>query len=1232
LTTEQDVLAAGGRCGALVRELDWSATPLGPAERWPSSLRFNVQTVLSSRYPMLLLWGHELTQIYNDAYAQLIGDKHPAAMGIDVRVTLAEGWDVLGPLIADAMDTGIATWVPALLLLLERSGYREEAYFTVSHAPARDDDGATVGMLTVCSEVTEQVVSERRLRLLRDLSLSGTQTLRLETCIAQLQEVLAERRLDLPFAAVYLRSGGVLSRALAVGADLDGAPVGSQLPDLVTTGVDDAWGLLEASSGALARRDVPSGTRVAGGPWGDLVRTSLALPLPSADPEQPLGVLLVGLTPNRPLDEGGTTFVEVAAQQVGAALRKATAYEDERRRAEALAELDRAKTHFFTNVSHEFRTPLTLLLGPLEDALADEQAPLPEPQHDRLVTARRNAERLLRLVNDLLSFTSLEAGATSPEVAALDLAAVTVEHASAFRAAVERAGLRLEVDCPPLPRPVRMDPGHWETIVTNLLSNALKHTFVGSVRVSLRADDAALVLTVADTGIGIAEDARAGLFERFARVQGAQSRSHEGSGIGLALVAELMRVNGGEVTVESEVGVGTAFRLAFPWAAVAATPDAVTTAPAGGSRARAAADEALQWFDDPADVGAPAPPPGRRDTELSGARVLVADDNGDMRGYLTRLLTEAGCHVLAVADGAAALQAVREHRPDLLLTDVMMPVLDGFELLQQVRREPSTRTLPVVVLSARAGSEAGVEGLDLGADDYLVKPFRADELLARLRSTLRLARLRSGHAAQLAAVADTAAVLSGGSRLPDAVRDVAEQARALVGATALRVLLHPRDARPAVGVVTPGPDVPGAQPADLVLPVRGSTGELGQLEVWSPADPLARELLLPVGVVLTALAEGAGRAERDSDVVATLQRSLLPERLPEVPGLELAASYLPAATGLQVGGDWYDVLPLHDGRVAVSVGDAAGSGLSAATAMGQLRGALRAYVLQGADPAGVLGDLDALTDRLGTTSFATVWLGYLDPATGELSWCSAGHPSPLLLEPGAPARWLPADPAPPVGAGSRTGHRTSTLHLPPGSALVLFTDGLVEDRATQLDAGPAQLLARLDRSEAGAEGLVEAALSDRADRLEDDVAVLALRRVPVAAELAVVELDETRTYAAVPRTAGVVRRDLRRSLSEAGVPEEHVFPLLLAVSEAVSNAVEHAQAPSRPELQVRLVLGSTACRVSVQDFGTWRERPPALDRGRGAALMAAAGDVRVVPSASGTTVTVERRFDRGPAA
>ncbi|WP_309232106.1 ATP-binding response regulator [Micromonospora tarensis] len=479
------------------------------------------------------------------------------------------------------------------------------------------------------------------------------------------------------------------------------------------------------------------------GPWDDPVRTALALPLPSADEDQPLGVLLAGVSPSRGLDEAYRSFHQLLAQQISVALRNAQEYEEERRRIEALAELDRVKTDFFANVSHEFRTPLTLILGPLSDALTDATAPLAPLQRERVETGWRNATRLLTLVNSLLTFSSLEAGRARSDARVVDLAALTAELAGVFRAAVERAGLTLEVSCPPLPRPVAVDPVNWERIVTNLLSNALKYTFIGRIRVALDADDEELRLTVADTGIGIAERDLPKLFERFHRVRGARSRSHEGTGIGLALVHELARLEGGDVRVASQVGVGTTFTVTLPWSAARRTPMAGPVTDGRGDAARAAVEEAMGWLTAPED--GPAEPDrrsGPSTDELAGAEILLADDNADMRAYLTRLLTGQGWRVRTVTDGRQALDEIHRDPPDLVLTDVMMPVLDGFDLLRRLRADPATQALPVLVLSARAGGEASVEGLTLGADDYLVKPFAAAELIARVRAGIRRARHR----------------------------------------------------------------------------------------------------------------------------------------------------------------------------------------------------------------------------------------------------------------------------------------------------------------------------------------------------------------------------------------------------------------------------------------------------------------------------------------------------------
>jgi signal transduction histidine kinase len=729
---------------ALVSAHDWAATPLGPVESWPPSLAVLVKALLASRYPMELTWGPHLIQIYNDAFSQVLGDKHPAALGEDVRVTLAEAWDTLGPLVREVMATGRANWVPALMLLLERNGYREESYFSVSHAPAEDESGAIVGMLGVCSEVTEQVLGERRLRLLRELSSQAGEVRSVERSCQDMAAVLSGHPLDVPFALLYLRSedGHGLMLYRAVGVE-EGGPVSPRTVSLEAG--SSLWPLARAAAGEKVRvDDVEHHLALKGGPWGDAVRSALLLPIASSGQGAPLGVLVVGLSPNRALDEGYASFFELLAGQVSVALRNARTYEEERRRLEVLAELDRTKTAFFSNVSHEFRTPLTLMLGPLEDLLASGRLPGEVLEEVRLI--HRNAMRLLRLVNTLLDFSRLEAGRLEASFEPTDLSSFTLELASSFDSAVERAGLTLTMDCPPLSEPAYVDREMWEKIVLNLLSNALKFTFEGGVSVRLREEAGRVVLQVADTGTGIPESELPRLFERFYRVRGARSRTHEGTGIGLSLVQELVRLHGGEVLVESQEGRGTTFTVSIPQGKAHLPQERIQAPRRLASTATGVAPfsaEASRWSDRRSQppVAAPGPAVSPPAQALPRGRVLLADDNADMREYVRRVLS-AAFEVETVPDGQAALEAVRAHPPELVLTDVMMPRLDGFGLLRALREDPRTRPIPVLMLSARAGEEASIEGLEAGADDYLVKPFSARELLARVRSNLELARMR----------------------------------------------------------------------------------------------------------------------------------------------------------------------------------------------------------------------------------------------------------------------------------------------------------------------------------------------------------------------------------------------------------------------------------------------------------------------------------------------------------
>ncbi|MGN6566069.1 MAG: ATP-binding protein [Thermomicrobiales bacterium] len=351
---------------------------------------------------------------------------------------------------------------------------------------------------------------------------------------------------------------------------------------------------------------------------------------------------------------------------------------------------------------------------------------------------------MLRLVNTLLDFSRIEAGRIQASYEPTDLPAYTAELASTFRSAIERAGLQLRVDCPPLPAGVAtyVDREQWEKIVLNLLSNAFKFTFAGEIVVSLRAvdDGAAVALAVRDTGTGITAAELPRLFERFHRIQGGQSRTHEGSGIGLALVRELVNLHGGAIAVTSTPGAGSTFTVTLPTGAAHLPPDQLAAGerPPAATNAAPYIEEALRWLPDPAELT----PNGAAPDAPVGGRVLLADDNADMRQYVARLLGQRYT-VETAPDGAAALAAALAQPPDLVLTDVMMPRLDGFQLLRALRADPRTSAIPVILLSARAGEEAQVEGLDTGADDYLVKPFAARELLARVGAHLALAQARA---------------------------------------------------------------------------------------------------------------------------------------------------------------------------------------------------------------------------------------------------------------------------------------------------------------------------------------------------------------------------------------------------------------------------------------------------------------------------------------------------------
>jgi DNA-binding NtrC family response regulator/signal transduction histidine kinase len=637
-----------------------------------------------------------------------------------------------------------------------RNNYLEECYFSFSYSPIRDDNGSVGGVFTTVLDMTERVVEDRRRQALRDLA-SRTAESRDEREVWRVSaDALGQHRLCVPFVFLYeYQPAEHQARLASASAETDD----DLTPVVVDCKGESVWRFHAAPSNdclVVELGERASAISIPG--WPLPVQQAAVLPIRLREHSEPSAFLVLGIHPGRAFDDTYREFVRRIGEQIAIGLASARAHEQERQRAEALTEIDRAKTAFFGNVSHEFRTPLALMLGPLEEVLSEAREHLSPEHHEQLITVRRNAVRLLKLVNTLLDFSRIEAGRVQAIYEPTDLSGVTAEIASVFRSAMEHAGLQFTVECPPVREPVYIDRDMWEKVVSNLLSNAFKFTFDGSVTVTLKSKEDVVELQVHDTGVGIPEEHRARVFERFHRVDGTQARTYEGTGIGLAFVQELVKLHGGEVQVASVLGQGSTFTVTIPLGSThlpAERIQAPRVAVPTGVRAEVYAQEAQGWLPDesspvdlmsisrsPSLISLPQPEPVA-DREL----IVVADDNADMRKYLRHLL-DGRYEVHTVSDGRQALETTRLLRPALLLADVMMPRLDGFGLLRAVRDDAVVGSTPIILLSARAGEESRLEGLQAGADDYLVKPFAARELLARVEVHLKLAKLRRESAEQ----------------------------------------------------------------------------------------------------------------------------------------------------------------------------------------------------------------------------------------------------------------------------------------------------------------------------------------------------------------------------------------------------------------------------------------------------------------------------------------------------
>lgn len=748
------ILPGSGEMGALIRDFDWSSHPLGPPDLWPQSLKTTVSIILSARYPMFIWWGEKLYNIYNDAYIPILGEKHPQALGKPAQGVWGEIWDQVGPLAEKVMRRNESTFMEDLPLFMDRNGYLEETYFTFSYSPIANDQGKTGGMFCTCTEETRRVFNDRQVALLRKLAASVADARTVDKVYQTSAAILGGNLQDIPFSLIYRLDSVQENVHLAGITGFD--PDHPATPETFALDTDVIWPFTEVkrTGNTVIVSDLRQRfDRLPTGAWNSPPTQAAVLPITQSGQAGLAGFLIVGLNPFRLFDEEYQAFVNFASAHIAASIANAQAYEEELKRVESLAEIDRTKTAFFSNVSHEFRTPLTLMLGPIEDALNNRDVtPI---TRQRLEMLHRNALRLQKLVNTLLDFSRLEAGRLQALYQPTDLSAYTTQLASMFESATAKAGLKLNIDCPPLPESIFVDRDMWEKIVLNLISNAYKHTFEGEVSVSTRWTGEAAELIVQDTGVGIPKSQLAEVFTRFYRISGNRSRTHEGSGIGLALVNELVKLHGGRIDIASVVDQGTTVTVRLPVGKAHLPADCIRTeaAPlltaAGG---QTFINEALSWIPgdempiigEPEETWAdtqPVPWSGTAPKSSARARLILAEDNADLRAYISGLLSPY-CVVETVSNGAEALEAGLREPPDLLLSDVMMPEMDGFELLNAFRGESVLRSIPVILLSARAGEDERVAGIQAGADDYLIKPFSARELLAKVKSNLDLYRVR----------------------------------------------------------------------------------------------------------------------------------------------------------------------------------------------------------------------------------------------------------------------------------------------------------------------------------------------------------------------------------------------------------------------------------------------------------------------------------------------------------
>ncbi|KAK0204649.1 hypothetical protein DFS33DRAFT_1259677 [Desarmillaria ectypa] len=793
--------------GRLTFDFDWASTPLGPMHAWPQSLKSIVSIMLSNPSQSCIFWGPERTLLYNEAWAKGSASKHPHMFGKPGRVAFSEIWETFSKH-CDAVYQGQAISRTDDLLFFDSKPGQElargsvpvsaeddsmpdvvETYYTWSYIPVEIEDGTIGGIVNNCMETTNKVLSERRMRTVRALAERCALARTSHGVWEAVLDVLEGNAVDFPYVLCYtghtastdgvpsssdtdtrlertnsdiLRTSNATYLQLigSIGVE-PGHPIASpQEVELSLGGYQQGhWPFAEACSGRESlRAQNPSPQLFEARGWEDPTGDAILVPLCTSYDCILMGLMVFGLNTRRPYDDDYSGFHHTIVRNLRAALSAAQNFEQEVQRAEELRALDRAKTTFFQNVSHELRTPLTLIRAPCDDALKADRGSLDPVNRTRFKLIYRASGRLLRLVNSLMLFSSAEARMLQACFCPVRLGPATADMASLFRSAIEKAGIDYNVTCGDSAdeRVAYIDLGMWEKIVFNLLSNAVKYTKSGHIDLGLAYTSSEVILSVQDTGCGIPEDQLDKILLRFHRVESSDGRSIEGTGIGLALTNELVKIHRSTITVRSKMGCGSVFTVRIPLGCAHLQekyvdhdfdPSSGIRLPETGSYAASIVEEAAGWLGEDSDASSQFSHTSSADAIMTPQRftVLLAEDNADARSYIKSILLNAVQNVVDVSDGLAALDYIHTlERPDLIVTDVMMPRMTGTELLQNLADDPdpNVQAIPVIVLSARMGSEDQPDSVFRGAVDFLLKPFSSSELLNRVQTRLHTLKQR----------------------------------------------------------------------------------------------------------------------------------------------------------------------------------------------------------------------------------------------------------------------------------------------------------------------------------------------------------------------------------------------------------------------------------------------------------------------------------------------------------